>query len=215
MNIENNLEKIMETIQTDGSKTMRLIRLIQFLHKKKAKNISEKGTRKLYELLESKNIFIEPTLDEILKNHQRDERITLTLKKIQRSIVFFDNESDLEDFIYENNFLQTALKFNKIVERQKKIIGAKDKVDFIATKNKQKYLIEIKHKTSYYGVEQLIRYKGISKDESNKMILITGIEDPKLHHTFSGMHKEQRKFFEWYVYVWDGKNDLEFIEIEI
>lgn len=44
-----------------------------------------------------------------------------------------------------------------------------EKVDFIA----------IKHKTSHYGIEQLLRYRGISKEDSCKMILITGIEDPK------------------------------------
>lgn len=58
-----------------------------------------------------------------------------------------------------------------------------EKVDFIAIKHKQKYLIEIKQKTSHYGIEQLLRYRGISKEDSCKMILITGIEDPK-HQKF-------------------------------
>ncbi|MCA4809811.1 hypothetical protein IF128_08660 [Empedobacter stercoris] len=47
------------------------------------------------------------------------------------------------------------------------------------------------------------------------MVLITGIEDPKIHHTFRGMHKEQHKLFEWYVYDWNGKKALEFNKIKI
>lgn len=215
MSKEVNLEKIIEAIELNGSKTFRLIRLTQLLYKEKAKNISDTGTKQLYTFLRNKNIFAAPTLEEILKNHHRDEKITLTLKEVRRSKVFFEKESDLEDFIYENQILQTQLKFNKAIERQIKLIGAKDKVDFIAIKNKQTYLIEIKHKTSYYGIEQLLRYKGILKEDASKMVLITGIEDPKLHNTFSGMHKEQRKMFEWYVYDWNGKQKLELNKIKI
>ena len=47
------------------------------------------------------------------------------------------------------------------------------------------------------------------------MILITGIEDPKLHNTFTGMHPDQRKMFEWYVYDWNGNNQLTFEKIKI
>ncbi|MGV0919268.1 hypothetical protein ACTS94_02600 [Empedobacter falsenii] len=215
MGKEANLEKIIESIQSDGSKTFRLIRLTQLLHKEKAKNISEQATRKIYDLLKSKKIFVAPTLDETLSTHHRNERVTLTLKQVRRSRLFFDTEKELEDFITDKNILQTELKVNKEINRQTKIIGAKDKVDFIAVKKGKTYLIEIKHKTSYYGIEQLLRYKGISKDDNSKLVLITGIEDPKLHHTFKGMHKEQRKMFTWYVYDWDGKKDIEFNKIKI
>lgn len=215
MNTENNLVKIIKIIDLEGSKTFRLIRLTQLLYKEKAKNVSDTGTKQVYDFLKNKNIYAAPTLEEVLKNHHREEKITLTQKEVRRSKVFFEKESDLEDFIYDNQILQTQLKFNKAIERQIKLIGAKDKVDFIAIKNKQTYLIEIKHKTSYYGIEQLLRYKGISKNDSSKMVLITGIEDPKLHNTFSGMHKEQRKMFEWYVYDWNGKQKLELHKIKI
>ena len=47
------------------------------------------------------------------------------------------------------------------------------------------------------------------------MILITGIEDPKIHNSFRGMHKEQRDFFKWYYYNWDGNNNFELKKIRI
>lgn len=215
MSIERKLKEIIESIELEGSKTFRLIRLTQLLYKEKAKSISKVGTNTIFNLIENYDIYSAPSLAEILSKHKKDERITLTKKKIHRSKVFFDKESDLENFIFDQQLLQEKLKFNKKVERQSKLIGSKDKVDFIATKNNQKYLIEIKHKTSYYGIEQLLRYKGILEEEINRMVLITGFEDPKLHHTFAGMHSDQRKMFQWYIYDWNGNDQLTFEEIKI
>ena len=78
----------------------------------------------------------------------------------------------------------------------------------------------------YYGVEQLLRYRGILKNnpklieinrkiaEENVLILITGIEDPRLHNTFRGMEIDQRKHFKWYIYDYNkNKNTLTFIPI--
>ncbi|WP_241331643.1 hypothetical protein [Chryseobacterium arthrosphaerae] len=210
-----NIDKIIEDIQAQGSKTFKLFTLTSLLLGQNLHRLRENRIEELRNLIEPTEIYTYPSFEEILAKPIRGKStVTLTLKEIKRTTVFFHTEKELENYIFSKKVLQNQLGLNENIDKQSKLYGSKDKVDFVGVKKKVKHLIEIKHKSSYYGIEQLIRYKGVLGEQNAKMILITGIEDPKIHNTFSGMHKEQRDFFKWYYYNWDG-NTFELIKIKI
>lgn len=214
------LQLIQNEITFNGSKRIKLSVLIRKFGKK---NKNSTIVKVINDFLKDNNLFAYPEIDTILK---KDEWIIITNKKIKKSTNFFKTENELESFLDDNKDVFKSIDV-EIIDRQKIFKGARDKVDFFGLYNKENVaIIEVKHTSSYYGIEQLLRYKGILKNnpkliesdykkyaEENSLILITGIEDPRLHHTFRGMEDEQRKHFKWYIYDYN-KNTITFIPIE-
>lgn len=219
------LEKLKNDIEFNGSKSYQLFSLIKKMYPK-AKAVSDNRIKELKEVLVESSGFY--TFPDLVQGLTRNTNILITDKEYRRSTAIFPSESEFQQMIVHQNLLSEIFRIEGVLD-QHKLRGANGIVDFIGVKNKQITIIEIKKDSSYYGIEQLLRYNGIlkqNKELSNiikenkwyadfKMILITAIEDPKLHFVFNGMVKEQRKHFQWFIYDYDGKDKLEFIEIEI
>ena len=211
-------------INFNGSRSFNLITLIKKEYPK-AKNVSEKRIKVVKDILTNKGFFTYPILE---NNLTGDCRILITKTENRRSLKSFRTEKEFQNLILEKKLFKNFFGLEDLLD-QHKLRGARDIVDFVGVKNDSIHIIEIKKESSYYGVEQLMRYSGILKKNKDltdyiiknnwkpdfNMILITSVEDPKLHHVFSGMVKEQRKHFQWFIYNYDGEETLEFIEIDI
>ena len=208
------IETLMKSIKRDfikkGSKSLTVARIFNRVNVMRR---SSKAVEQINLALKAHGFFTTP---EITEQIDWKTKVYLTPYEVRVLGDLFDDERDLENYIYRNKLFK--LFGLEEVDKQHSPDGTGDRLDFLGVNGKQQVIIELKKKDGgRSAVEQVFRYAGHLKRNGvtdMRKILVTGVQNIETALAITGHSEEERVNFEWYLYRYDKQSDsLDFVRV--
>ena len=194
------LKDIKASIEKIGCKSLTVGGLYRaFGHKRRGPI----NTEAILDFLSENKLYCYPPLDFSLS---WKDRIEIHSFPKTRGGDLFDQEKKLQEFIATKGLL-SELQVSEITPEYSPN-HTRDRLDFFAKDGDKNVVIEIKNKGGgKRAVEQVLRYTGMLKQQHPgipvRKILITGVQDQHTAKAIHGMTEQEKKGFEWYLYIYE------------
>lgn len=196
------IKSIQRSIKTAGYRSIEVRRLLQLFGYKKR---GVANLERINQIFTENELFCYPVLS---MERNFNERVKIYNFPVECKGDLFDNERQMQQFIYERKALEKLNLF--AIKAEYSPNRTSHRMDFFAQDGVNNVVIEVKNNGGQErGVEQVLRYASmIRREEPEKpvrKILITGQLDPNTAKAIHGMTTEERNNFEWYLYNYNQK----------